>query len=433
VYFEPGVNEELAATAVWGTQMVGMPKYGDAKHDGVFSIWYGKGPGVDRAGDAIKHGNLVGTSQFGGVLALCGDDHTCKSSTAPHQSEHAMMASSMPVLHPCGVEETLDYGLMGIALSRYSGCWIGMKVTTVSMDSSESIGCGLDKVTLVDPPGGVLDVHARVDELKLVKAEDRLHTMKLPAVREWWYHNAVDKVRVGATGPAKLGILTAGKSFTDVKKALERMRLVDDKAIAAAGISVFKLGMTYPLEPRRVSEWAKQCDVILVVEEKRSFIEDQLKDVLYNEPKRPKIVGKKDEQGRVLFRESMQLEPFEIEEVIRGRIGWKPAETSSAKPIQAPVRTPYFCAGCPHNTSTMCRRARARRRGSGAIPWRCSWRAGTPFRTPRWAERASTGSGCTALWTASSRTCSRTWATARTPTAGLWQCARRCRQTALHP
>jgi indolepyruvate ferredoxin oxidoreductase len=186
VHFEPGLNEDLAATAVWGSQLVGMPKYGEATKDGVIGIWYGKGPGVDRSGDALKHANLVGTSKYGGVLCIFGDDHTCKSSTLPHQSEHAIAANSIPILHPTGVEETLDFGLMAIAQSRYTGCWVGMKVTTVSMDSSESVNCSMSKITYSDPPGGDLDVHARVDELKLVKAEDRLNYVKLPAVKEWW-------------------------------------------------------------------------------------------------------------------------------------------------------------------------------------------------------------------------------------------------------
>jgi indolepyruvate ferredoxin oxidoreductase len=356
VHFEPGLNEDLAATAVWGSQLVGMPKYGEATKDGVIGIWYGKGPGVDRSGDALKHANLVGTSKYGGVLCIFGDDHTCKSSTLPHQSEHAIAANSIPILHPTGVEETLDFGLMAIAQSRYTGCWVGMKVTTVSMDSSESVNCSMSKITYSDPPGGDLDVHARVDELKLVKAEDRLNYVKLPAVKEWWYHNALkmkqDMVRMG--GPkGKLGVLTAGKSFTDVKKALERMGMTDDETIAAAGISVFKLGMTYPLEPRRVTAWAAQCETVLVVEEKREFIESQLKEVMFNADVKPKIIGKNDLEGKKLLTANLQLEPYEIEDAFRRVLGWEPRAENQVQPLAAAVRTPYFCAGCPHNTSTL--------------------------------------------------------------------------------
>jgi indolepyruvate ferredoxin oxidoreductase len=366
VHFEPGLNEDLAATAVWGSQQVNM--FDGAKYDGVFAMWYGKGPGVDRSGDAFKHGNAAGTSPHGGVLVLAGDDHACKSSTLPHQSEYAFMDASIPVLNPSGVQEILDYGLYGWAMSRYSGCWIAMKTIAETVDSSASVHVAPDRVAIVlpqdfeMPPGGL---NIRWPDAPLDQ-EFRLHRHKLYAALAFARANKLDRVVIDSPKP-RFGIVTTGKSYLDVRQALEDLG-IDDAFAAELGIRVYKVGMSWPLEREGMRHFAEGLEEILVVEEKRAVIENQLKEQLYNwrEDVRPRVVGKFDEERNWILPSPSELSPATIAKVIARRIAKfhtspriedrlkflaaKEAQLALLKPAVA--RVPYFCSGCPHNTST---------------------------------------------------------------------------------
>jgi len=366
VVFTPGVNEELAMTAVRGSQEVTL--FPGAKVDGVYGMWYGKGPGLDRSVDALKHANAVGTSKYGGVLAVVGDDHACKSSTLPHQCEHVFMGVSAPVLHPANVQEVLDFGLFGWALSRYCGCWVGFKLITENCDSAASVDVDPDRITIKIPemfelpPGGV---HARWPD-KPLEQEARLNLYKIYAAREFVRVNGLNYVALDAPR-ARLGIVTTGKSHLDVLQALEDLGIGEDKA-AELGIRVFKVGMPWPLEPVSIHAFAQGLEEILVVEEKRSIIEDQLTGQLYNWPveRRPRVIGEYDEHGRSLLPNLAELTPAMVARAIASRISryyqseeidrrlefLHKKEQSLAAPRQIIERTPFFCSGCPHNTST---------------------------------------------------------------------------------
>lgn len=366
IRLQPGVNEDLAATAVWGSQQVKL--LGQSDFDGVFGIWYGKGPGVDRTGDAFRHANLAGTAPHGGVLALLGDDHMAKSSTTAHQSEYAMVDAMIPVLNPAGVQEFLDFGLYGWAMSRFAGCWVGFKCVTQTVDSSASVIVDPHRIDIVVPedfampPGGL---HIRWPEDFLAQ-EERLHRYKIPAVREFARLNKLDRI-VFDSPKARLGIITAGKSYLDVRQALADLG-IDEKKAADLGIRLYKPTMTWPLEPEGLRRFAQGLEEILVVEEKRPLIEDQVKELLFNEQTRPaRVIGKKDETGEMLLPSNGELMPDGIAFVIADRIGRFHRDESIAdrvaylrrkglfvaevKPSDV-KRTPYFCAGCPHNTST---------------------------------------------------------------------------------
>ena len=365
VLFQPGVNEDLAATAIWGTQQVGL--FPDAKHDGVFSIWYGKGPGVDRTMDVFKHANNAGTAPHGGVLAIAGDDHICASSTLPHQSEFDFMSASMPVLNPAGVQEFLDYGLYGWALSRYSGLWVGFICIAETVESSAIVSVDPHRVEIVAPqdfdmpPGGL---NIRWPDVPLVQ-EARLHEQKLQAAMAFARANKLDK-RVIDGPKRRLGIVTTGKSYLDVRQALDDLGL-DDAMAADLGISLYKVALTWPLEPEGAAQFADGLEEILVIEEKRGFIEGQLKEILYNVPSRPRIYGKQDEDGGWLLRSKGELNPASIARAIASRLDpertiprirervafldAKERELNAAEKAGI-ERIPYFCSGCPHNTST---------------------------------------------------------------------------------
>jgi indolepyruvate ferredoxin oxidoreductase len=267
VHFQPGVNEDLAATACWGSQQAHLN--GDSRFDGVFAIWYGKGPGVDRTGDAFRHGNLAGTAPLGGVLALMGDDHTCESSTTAHQSEFAMVDAMMPILNPAGVQELLDYGIYGWALSRYSGCWVGLKSMKDTIDATASVDVDPERVRIripedfPMPPGGV---HIRFPDLPLDQ-EARLHNVKLEAVRAFARANPLDRVVIDSPR-ARIGIMTCGKSYMDVRQALQYLG-IDEAEAARLGIRVYKVGMTWPLETEGARRFAQGLEKVIVVEEKR--------------------------------------------------------------------------------------------------------------------------------------------------------------------
>ena len=366
IHFQPGVNEDLAATAVWGSQQVGL--FPGAKYDGVFAMWYGKGPGVDRSGDALKHGNMAGTAPHGGVLALAGDDHACKSSTLPHQSEYAFMDAQIPVLNPAGVQEFLDLGLYGWAMSRYAGTWVAMKAVAETLDSSASVTVDPNRVTIALPddfemPAGGLNIRwpdAPMDQ------EYRLHRHKIYAALAFARANRLDRTVIDAPNP-RLGIVTTGKSYLDVRQALDDLG-IDEGLAAEIGIRLYKVAMPWPLEPEGVRAFAEGLDEILVVEEKRALIENQLKEQLYNwDPAvRPRVIGKFDATGAWILPSVDELTPARVARVIAARIGrfftsetivqrlaFLEAKEKALEGRQAPIeRMPYFCSGCPHNTST---------------------------------------------------------------------------------
>ena len=366
IVFNPGVNEDLAMTAVWGTQQVNL--FEGAKYDGVFGMWYGKGPGLDRSMDVLKHANAFGTSKFGGVLAVVGDDHACKSSTLPHQCEHSFMAASAPLLAPSNVQEILDLGVLGWELSRYSGCWVGMKAITENMDSAISADIDPDRIKVVLPENFEMPadgLHARWPDRPL-EQEQRLNKYKIYAAREFARVNNINRITHNSDTP-RLGIITSGKAYLDVLQALDDLG-IDESMAAQIGLRVFKVGMPWPLEPTGTHEFAKGLTEILVVEEKRSVIEDQLTGQLYNWPvhERPMVVGEYDEQGNGLLTNLGELTPAMVARAIAARL--KPfyrsddierrlqflerKEKSLARPRELIERTPHYCSGCPHNTST---------------------------------------------------------------------------------
>jgi indolepyruvate ferredoxin oxidoreductase len=362
IHFQPGINEDLAATAVWGSQYVGSVP--GARYDGVFGIWYGKGPGVDRSGDAFKHANSAGTSQHGGVLAIAGDDHAAKSSTTAHQSDYALMASGIPVLYPSNVQDILDFGLHGIAMSRYSGCWIGMKVVTDVVESSGSVQVGeaLPATTLPPKPASPDGLNIRGNDISPQVQEQRLYEHKLHAAQAYARANGIDRIVANAPG-ARIGIVSAGKAFADVRQALRSLGHASDEAVAAAGIRLLKIGLVWPLDPAIVERFADGLDTLVVVEEKRPLLEHQVKAILYDAPlaRKPRIVGKfagssewSDARGDAVFSSVGELAPPLIAERIAALLGlpFEPPANPESDKLPGAVRAATFCSGCPHNTST---------------------------------------------------------------------------------
>ncbi len=361
IRFEPGVNEDLAATAVWGSQQANL--HDGARHDGVFAIWYGKGPGVDRSCDALKHGNYAGSSPHGGVLVLAGDDPGARSSSIAHQSEQALIHCGIPVLNPSHVQDYLDLGLHGWALSRYSGCWVGFKCLTDTVDSSRSVRVGPDRVRIVRPedfemPEGGLNIAWANLPLAV---EQRLFEQRLEAVRAYVRANGLDRTVLDAPR-RRLGIVTTGKAYLDVRQALEELG-IDEARRARLGLSLYKVAMTWPLEPEGLRRFASDLEQILVVEEKRPLVEEQMASQLYNLPGRPRLYGKRDETGAPLVPQVGELSPADVMRAICSWLGRAVPEhaasltapASAAVPAAAPglTRLPSFCSGCPHNTSTV--------------------------------------------------------------------------------
>ena len=364
IHFEPGLNEDLAATSVWGSQQVNLFQGG--RYDGVFAIWYGKGPGLDRSMDAMRHASAAGTSLHGGVLALVGDDHGAASSTLPTQSEHNFAALMMPVLHPASVQEYLDFGLIGWAMSRHCGIWVGFKCLTETVESSASVSVDPGRVAIAvpddEPPG---DTAIRLGEDRL-QIEAKLQEDKVYAALRFARANRIDRLVWDSPRP-RFGILTAGKSYLDVRQAFDDLGIDEAKA-AELGIRVYKPGMVWPLERSGARDFADGLEEILVVEEKRAVMENQLRAELYNwkESARPRIVGKFDEEGNWLLPAAGELTPAMVARAIAGRIGRYHTSVRIADrldEIEAKERalsgytpelqrSPYFCSGCPHNTST---------------------------------------------------------------------------------
>ncbi|MDE2198685.1 MAG: indolepyruvate ferredoxin oxidoreductase family protein [Rhodospirillales bacterium] len=355
IQFRPGVNEELAATAIWGTQQV--PLLRGAKYDGVFAYWYGKGPGVDRSGDVFRHANSFGTARHGGVLILAGDDHGCKSSTLPHQSEPALISASMPVLVPADVRDILELGLHGWAMSRWSGRYIGFKTVADVVDSSASVAFDLHGLQIRLPEGPHPDANYRLPDPPM-EQEARLFAIGLPAAQAYARANGLDRITMNPPG-ARLGIITAGKSYHDTRQALAELG-------EPGGIRLLKLALVWPIDPAIIRRFAEGLDEIVIVEEKAPIIEQQVRDILYDSATHPRVLGKRDEVDRLFLKRGGEFSSSELAlaigarvarfadgEALRAHMQALRAQAQVAERIEvAALRRPYFCSGCPHNTST---------------------------------------------------------------------------------
>jgi indolepyruvate ferredoxin oxidoreductase len=370
IKFQPGVNEDLAATAIWGSQQLNLSP--GARHDGVVGIWYGKGPGVDRCGDVFRHGNAAGSAKNGGVLCLAGDDHGAKSSTVPHQSDHAFISALMPYLYPSSIHEMIEMGLLGIAMSRYSGCWVGMKVITETVETTAEIDLTDEMTPFVIPtdfemPPGGLNLRWPDDRFD---QDRRLQDYKGFAAIAFARANRVNRITMDSPN-ARYGIMASGKSYEDIRQALRELGITPDIA-AKIGLRLYKIGMPWPLEPEGVRQFAVGLEEIFIVEERREIVENQVKQELFNwrDDVRPRIVGKMDDHDKrfLTFAAELSVSSLasslterllrldlnpEIAEMLRAKADWfNGREATQMQPVSPISRTPYFCSGCPHNTST---------------------------------------------------------------------------------
>ncbi len=436
IKFQPGINEELAATALWGTQQAELR--GEGKFDGVFGLWYGKGPGVDRSGDVFRHANLAGTSRNGGVIALMGDDHTAESSTTAHQSEFHFVDVMMPILNPGGVQEIIDYALYGWAMSRFTGAWTALKCMHETVESTGVVDGSLERIKLVTPtdfrmPEGGLNIRL-VDTI--LGQEARLHDFKRDAMLAFVRANKLNKLITSGGRNPKIGIITTGKAYLDVRQALDELG-IDEVKCNDLGLRLYKIACVWPIGRQDLADFAQGLDLIIVVEEKRSLIEVQVREELYGSANQPVCIGKKDEQGNWLFPVKGALDPNDVaicigERLLRyggndelaanvarlkggaARAQPRPPTSASAFPISArAVRT---------TPRPACRKAAAPMPASAATTWRSGWTARRSA-TPRWAARAPTGSA--RRRSPSGRTCSRIWATAPIITPAIWPSAPR--------
>ncbi len=366
VKFHPATNEDLAATALSGSQQAELR--GEGKFDGVFGMWYGKGPGVDRSGDAFRHANFSGTSRHGGVIALMGDDHTAESSTTAHQSEFHFVDVMIPILNPAGVQEIIDYGLYGWAMSRFTGAWTALKCMHETVESTAVVDGSLDRVKIVIPddfvmpPGGL---NVRLGD-SVLGQEARLHDFKRDAMLAFVRANRLNRM-ICTGGPApKIGVITVGKSYLDVRQALDELGL-DEVKCNNFGLRLYKVGCPWPIGRQDLMDFATGLDLVIVVEEKRSLIEVQVREELYGTANQPVCIGKKDEKGNWLFPVKGALDPNDVAICIGERLlGYvrnddlaarvarlKEAQRALAETQDIAVRIPYFCSGCPHNSSTV--------------------------------------------------------------------------------
>ena len=370
ITFQPGLNEDLAATAIWGSQQVHLSQ--GANRDGVLGLWYGKGPGVDRSGDALKHGNAAGSSRHGGVLAFAGDDHTCKSSSIPHQSDHAFISALMPMLYPSSIHEFIEMGLLGIAMSRYSGCWVGYKVISETVETTSVVDLGAENRTFTLPtdfamPDGGLNL--RWPDAPLAQ-DERLQEYKGYAAIAFARANRVDLTTLDSPN-ARFGIVASGKAYEDVVQALTDLGIGETER-KAIGLRLYKVRMPWPLEPEGIRSFSEGLEEVLIVEERREIIENQIKQQLFNwcSDQRPRIVGKFDEQDRPFLSLSAGLNVSIVARAIADRLLKLDLPDDLAAQVTlklevlerlqskgqehtAPVaRLPHYCAGCPHNTST---------------------------------------------------------------------------------
>jgi indolepyruvate ferredoxin oxidoreductase len=366
IVFQPGLNEDLAATALWGSQQAELR--GEGKYDGVFGIWYGKGPGVDRSGDVLRHANFAGTSKHGGVLALMGDDHTAESSTTAHQSEFNFVDVMIPILNPAGVQEIIDYGLYGWAMSRFCGTWVGLKCMHETIESTAVIEGHPERLDIVTPadfamPEGGLNIRLRDTILGM---EARLHDYKRDAMLAFVRANKLNRVITAGGRNPRIGVITVGKSYLDVRTALDELGL-DEVKCNDYGLRIHKIACPWPISRRELQEFAQGLELIIVVEEKRSLIEVQVREELYGTANQPTCIGKKDEQGNWLFPVKAALDPNDVaicigerllnyvrNDDLAGRVArLKETQHALAQAQDVAVRLPYFCSGCPHNTSTV--------------------------------------------------------------------------------
>ena len=382
IHFQPAVNEDLAATAIWGSQQAS--EFGDCRHDGVFSLWYGKGPGLDRSMDAIRHGHMAGSSRHGGVLVMVGDDHALTSTDAPAAHEFAFVEMMMPFLYPANVHEVLSYGLHGIALSRFSGAWVGYKVVPDTVDASAPLTADPMEPEVALPA----DFEMPPDGLNLripdfwYQMEPRHRDFKLDAAVAYARANRLNRVTMPSRRP-RYGIVATGKAWNDVRQALFDLG-IDDRTADELGITVLKLAMPYPFDTETVRAFADGLEELFVVEEKVTLSELQVRNALYPLPdgRRPRVIGQKDETGRVLLPGFPEVTPDDVARALAARIA--PFHTSSAvddriafidakarqaraREVLSVARTPYFCSGCPHNTSTRVPEGKPRP-GRGRVP-----------------------------------------------------------------
>ena len=373
IHFQTGLNEDLAATAVWGSQQ--LDAFGGKKYDGVFGLWYGKGPGLDRSADAMRHANAFGTAKHGGVLAVVGDDHGAQSSTIPHQSDHMFMGFMMPILHPANVAEYLWLGLAGIAMSRFSGCWVGFKALTEIVESGASVKLDPEAYQFILPEPGEYERPPKFDlnfDPSLPWPQERWELERLVQryrTRAAWAFarkNNLDSITLDSQ-KARIGILTTGKSYHDLMQALADLD-IDERAAQRIGLRIGKVSMPWPLEPEFSKKFVEGLEEIIIIEEKREVMEPQVKWQLFNLPadKRPTIIGKEDENGEVWLPCDDELSPRLIARLLASRLRLHHLEGDideqlasyearkfSPPPEPAPIsRSPYFCSGCPHNTST---------------------------------------------------------------------------------
>lgn len=362
VTFQPGLNEDLAATALWGAQQAEVR--GEGKYDGVFGMWYGKGPGVDRSGDVMRHANMAGSSKNGGVIMAMGDDHTGESSTVLHQSDFAMVDAYMPVLSPAGVQEILDYSLYGWALSRFAGVWVGLKTMKDTVEVTSVVDGDPHRLEFVCPdftmPEGGLNIRLVDDR---IEQEKRLIDYKRYAAEAFAHANGIDK-RIWGTPGARIGFVAAGKNYLDLVHAMSLLN-IDANEAERLGITTYKVGQTWPLNMRGFKEWADGLDLIIVVEEKRKLIEVQIKEALFDSRATTRVFGGTRE-SRELFSAAWALDPVDIAEKLgtilcdegRGTDGIRAGLSNLAEAKRADNteqlagRLPYFCSGCPHNSST---------------------------------------------------------------------------------
>jgi indolepyruvate ferredoxin oxidoreductase len=366
IRFQGGLNEDLAATAVWGSQQAELR--GEGKYDGVFAMWYGKGPGVDRTGDVFRHANLAGSAKYGGVLALMGDDHTAESSTTAHQSEYHFIDVMIPVLNPAGVQEVLDYGLYGWAMSRYTGAWTALKTMHETIESTAAIDASLERINIVIPddlrlPDGGFNI--RLHD-QILAQEARLHDYKRDAMLAFVRANKLNRTITSGGRNPKIGIITTGKSYLDVRQAFDELG-IDELKCNELGIRLYKVACVWPLSQRELKEFANGLDLIIVVEEKRSLIEVQVREELYGTANQPICIGKRDEAGNWLFPVKGALDPNEVaicigerllkyghNDEISARVArLKEFQRIAAETADVAQRIPYFCSGCPHNSSTV--------------------------------------------------------------------------------
>ncbi|WP_018698417.1 indolepyruvate ferredoxin oxidoreductase family protein [Amorphus coralli] len=360
IVFEPGLNEDLAATSVWGSQLTALNAQRTV--EGVLGLWYGKGPGVDRSMDALKHANAAGTSRWGGVLAIAGDDHGASSSTLAHQSDYDFIAAQIPVLAPASVAEIHRFGLLGYALSRYCGLWVGMTALTEVVEGSASIEVGTDLVEIPDL-GEPDDVHIRWPDPP-AQMEARLTGAKRAAVARFAASGVFDATLFRSATP-RIGIVAPGKASLDVLDALRLLGLSGTEA-ADLGLGLYKPGLVWPLSEPGLRHFASGHETLLVIEEKRPVVEDQIARLYYGAPDAPRLIGKHDEAGRPLISDCGVLDVAQLaivigerlltlhpeHPVLSGRVASLRATKETRSPAGPPERPPYFCAGCPHNTST---------------------------------------------------------------------------------